>query len=137
MSSDLRIKRTRSNTRSLLSQSRSDPFPRPLLLLTLASWFFCPVWLARLPGKCLSGNELLRASDIDTVSPFDRAIKTVASLTREDDACRTYNRSLEEPLRKSKRTMLKANALFAFSQAANLWVVGAFSSLSSRDLSVY
>ncbi|KAK0464466.1 P-loop containing nucleoside triphosphate hydrolase protein [Desarmillaria tabescens] len=45
------------------------------------------------------------------------AIRTVASLTREDDCCNQYSLSLEEPLRKSNRTAIWSNMLYAFSQS--------------------
>ncbi|KAK0187916.1 P-loop containing nucleoside triphosphate hydrolase protein [Armillaria mellea] len=45
------------------------------------------------------------------------AIRTVASLTREDDCCNQYAMSLEEPLRKSNRTAIWSNLLYAFSQS--------------------
>ncbi|KIL59283.1 hypothetical protein M378DRAFT_27062 [Amanita muscaria Koide BX008] len=51
------------------------------------------------------------------------AIRTVASLTREDDCCNLYSQSLEEPLRKSNRTALWSNALYAFSQAMAFFVI--------------
>ena len=44
------------------------------------------------------------------------AIRTVASLTREDDCSRVYSESLEGPLRQSNRSALWSNTLFAFSQ---------------------
>ncbi|KAK0481286.1 P-loop containing nucleoside triphosphate hydrolase protein [Armillaria novae-zelandiae] len=44
------------------------------------------------------------------------AIRTVASLTREDDCCNQYSESLEESLRKSNRTAIWSNMLYAFSQ---------------------
>jgi len=44
------------------------------------------------------------------------AIRTVAALTREDDCCDQYSQSLEEPLRKSYRTAIWSNLLFAVSQ---------------------
>ncbi|KAK0214486.1 P-loop containing nucleoside triphosphate hydrolase protein [Armillaria fumosa] len=44
------------------------------------------------------------------------AIRTVASLTREDDRCNQYSESLEESLRKSNRTAIWSNMLYAFSQ---------------------
>jgi ATP-binding cassette, subfamily B (MDR/TAP), member 1 len=45
------------------------------------------------------------------------AIRTVASLTREDDCSRIYSESLEEPLRRSNRSAIWSNTLFAISQA--------------------
>lgn len=50
-------------------------------------------------------------------------IRTVASLTREDDCCRIYGMSLEEPLRRSNRTAVWTNALYAMSQAMIFFIV--------------
>ena len=51
------------------------------------------------------------------------AIRTVASLTREDDCCRLYSKSLEEPFLNSNRTALSSNLLFAISQSMSFWVI--------------
>jgi ATP-binding cassette subfamily B (MDR/TAP) protein 1 len=51
------------------------------------------------------------------------AIRTVASLSREDDCCRMYSESLEEPLRKSNRTAFTSNLLFATSQSMSFWTI--------------
>ncbi|KIM85661.1 hypothetical protein PILCRDRAFT_776681 [Piloderma croceum F 1598] len=51
------------------------------------------------------------------------AIRTVASLTREDDCLRIYSLSLEEPLRKSNRTALWSSAIYALSQSMSLYVI--------------
>ncbi|KAI6166710.1 ste6-like protein [Pisolithus thermaeus] len=51
------------------------------------------------------------------------AIRTVASLTREDDCLKSYSSSLEEPLRNSKRSAIWSNFLYAFSQACTFWVI--------------
>src|ERR1700683_5239224 len=45
------------------------------------------------------------------------AIRTVASLTREDDCSRIYSNSLEEPLRRSNKSAVWSNMLFAISQS--------------------
>ncbi|KAJ7442269.1 P-loop containing nucleoside triphosphate hydrolase protein [Mycena latifolia] len=45
------------------------------------------------------------------------AIRTVASLTREDDCCGLYSKSLEEPLRRSNRSAIWSNLLYALSQS--------------------
>jgi ATP-binding cassette subfamily B (MDR/TAP) protein 1 len=50
------------------------------------------------------------------------AIRTVASLTREEHCLDIYSRSLEAPIRKSTRTALWSNLLYAFSQAMGFWV---------------
>jgi ATP-binding cassette, subfamily B (MDR/TAP), member 1 len=51
------------------------------------------------------------------------AIRTVASLTREDDCTRIYSHALEGPLKKSNRTALYSNLLYAFSQAVMFFVI--------------
>ncbi|OSD02414.1 multidrug resistance protein 1 [Trametes coccinea BRFM310] len=51
------------------------------------------------------------------------AIRTVASLTREDDCCRLYSESLEEPLHRANRTAVYSNGIFALSQAMTFWVI--------------
>ncbi|EIW81034.1 P-loop containing nucleoside triphosphate hydrolase protein [Coniophora puteana RWD-64-598 SS2] len=51
------------------------------------------------------------------------SIRTVASLTREDDCLRLYSESLEGPLRQSNRTALWSNMLYALSQSMGFFVI--------------
>lgn len=51
------------------------------------------------------------------------AIRTVASLTREEDCLHLYSSSLEEPLRNSNRTALWSNFLYAITQAMSFFVI--------------
>jgi ATP-binding cassette subfamily B (MDR/TAP) protein 1 len=51
------------------------------------------------------------------------AIRTVASLTREDDCVRLYSKLLEEPLRKSNRSAILSNGIFALSQSCSFFVI--------------
>ncbi|KAI8986244.1 multidrug resistance protein 1 [Trametes punicea] len=51
------------------------------------------------------------------------AIRTVASLTREDDCCRLYSESLEDSYRRSTRTAIYSNAIYAVSQSMTFWVI--------------
>ncbi|KAF7346412.1 hypothetical protein MSAN_01869100 [Mycena sanguinolenta] len=51
------------------------------------------------------------------------AIRTVASLTREDDCCDLYSKSLEAPLRRSNRTAVWSNAIYALSQSMIFFVI--------------
>ncbi|VDB95413.1 unnamed protein product [Peniophora sp. CBMAI 1063] len=51
------------------------------------------------------------------------AIRTVASLTREEDCIRQYSESLDEPLRYSNRTSIWSCALYALSQASSFFVI--------------
>lgn len=51
------------------------------------------------------------------------AIRTVASLTREEDCCRMYSESLEGPLRTSNRTALYSNGFYALSQSMSFYII--------------
>ncbi|KAI0755198.1 P-loop containing nucleoside triphosphate hydrolase protein [Daedaleopsis nitida] len=51
------------------------------------------------------------------------SIRTVASLTREDDCCRMYSESLEEPLRRSNRTAILSSGIFSLSQATTFFII--------------
>ncbi|KAM5533130.1 hypothetical protein V8D89_013178 [Ganoderma adspersum] len=51
------------------------------------------------------------------------AIRTVASLTREEDCCRLYSESLEEPLIRSNRTAIYSNGIFSLSQSMSFFVI--------------
>jgi len=45
------------------------------------------------------------------------SIRTIASLTREDDCLEIYSKSLEEPLERSNKTSIWSNLLYALSQS--------------------
>lgn len=51
------------------------------------------------------------------------SIRTVASLTREEDCLKQYSESLELPLKNSNRTAIWSNMLFAFSQSLIFFVI--------------
>ena len=51
------------------------------------------------------------------------SIRTVASLTREEDCLALYSKSLEGPLKKSNGSAVWGNLLFAFSQAQMYGVI--------------
>ncbi|KAI0652215.1 multidrug resistance protein 1 [Trametes meyenii] len=51
------------------------------------------------------------------------AVRTIASLTREEECCRLYSESLEEPYRRSNRTAIYANAIYSFTQAVSFWII--------------
>ncbi|KII86752.1 hypothetical protein PLICRDRAFT_55662 [Plicaturopsis crispa FD-325 SS-3] len=51
------------------------------------------------------------------------SIRTVASLTREDDCCALYSESLREPLEKSNRTAVWSNLLYSLSQSMIFYVI--------------
>ncbi|KAG8896650.1 GTPase-activating protein, partial [Tulasnella sp. 408] len=51
------------------------------------------------------------------------AVRTVQSLTREEETFQEYSRSLEGPLQKSNRTATLSTGLFALSQALSFFVI--------------
>lgn len=51
------------------------------------------------------------------------AIRTVASLTREEDCVELYSQSLEQPLRQSGKSAIWSTMLFAVSQAMSFFVI--------------
>jgi ATP-binding cassette subfamily B (MDR/TAP) protein 1 len=67
-------------------------------------------------------NKKAQESSAQIACEATAAIRTVASLTREEHCLDIYSRSLEGPIRKSVRTALWSNLLYAFSQAMGYWV---------------
>jgi ATP-binding cassette subfamily B (MDR/TAP) protein 1 len=62
------------------------------------------------------------------------SIRTVASLTREEDCLRVYSKSLEEPLRVSNRSAFNSTLWYALSQSMAFFVIAlvrAFANISS------
>lgn len=68
-------------------------------------------------------NKKSHEKSAQTACEAAGSIRTVASLTREDDCLRIYSQSLEEPLRNSNRTAIWSNLLYGFSQAMSFWVI--------------
>ena len=68
-------------------------------------------------------NKKLHASSAQLACEAAGAIRTVASLGREEDCCRQYSVSLEEPLRRSNRTGMFSNFIYALSQSMGFWVI--------------
>ncbi|KAK4047990.1 hypothetical protein OIV83_005024 [Microbotryomycetes sp. JL201] len=62
------------------------------------------------------------------------AIRTVASLTREEDCNRIYSEYLEKPMRESNRTALISNGYYSLSQSLSFWVIGLVFWYGSRQL---
>ena len=70
------------------------------------------------------------------------SIRTVASLGREEDCCRQYSESLEVPLRRSRKSGMLSNVIYALSQSMGFWVIALifwYGSLlvSSLELSMF
>lgn len=51
------------------------------------------------------------------------AVRTVASLTREDDCCAIYSETLDGPLRRSNESAVWSNGLYALSQSIIFFVI--------------
>lgn len=51
------------------------------------------------------------------------SIRTVASLTREDDCVRQYSQALEIPLQSARRTSVFTNMIYAFAQGSSFFVI--------------
>ncbi|KAJ7505250.1 P-loop containing nucleoside triphosphate hydrolase protein [Mycena galericulata] len=77
----------------------------------------------RLVSMILNMHEHLTKLALALLARPPPAIRTVASLTREDDCCDLYSRSLEEPLRESNRTAVWSNLLYALSQSMIFFVI--------------
>ena len=60
------------------------------------------------------------------------AIRTVASLTREEDCLKMYSSSLEVPLKRSMHTAVWSNLLYSFSQGIRFFVVSLIFWFGSR-----
>ena len=63
------------------------------------------------------------------------AIRTVASLTREDDCLELYSKTLEKPLRELSRTTLWSNLLFSLSRSLAFFIIALTSWYGSRLVS--
>jgi len=70
-----------------------------------------------------NANKKAHADSAQLACEAAGSIRTVASLTREDECLRVYSNSLEEPLRKSNRASFWATGLYAFSQASIYFVI--------------
>ena len=68
-------------------------------------------------------NKKAHSSSAQLACEAAASIRTVASLTREDDCCKIYADSLEEPLCRSTRAAFWGNLIFALSQAMTFFVI--------------
>lgn len=80
-------------------------------------------------------NKKAHESSAQLACEAAAAIRTVASLTREDDCCDLYSQSLEEPLRQSNKTAFWSNALYALSQSMTFFVIALVFWYGSRLIS--
>ncbi|KAG2156010.1 P-loop containing nucleoside triphosphate hydrolase protein [Suillus bovinus] len=68
-------------------------------------------------------NKAAHESSAQLACEAAAAIRTVASLTREEDFLRLYSASLEEPLRRSNRTVIWSSLFYSLSQAMSFFVI--------------
>ena len=68
-------------------------------------------------------NKKAHAESAQLACEAAGSIRTVASLTREDDCLALYSKSLDEPLKQSNKSAVWANLLYAFSQAQTFGVI--------------
>ncbi|KIK53745.1 hypothetical protein GYMLUDRAFT_925139 [Collybiopsis luxurians FD-317 M1] len=68
-------------------------------------------------------NKKEHAASAQLACEAAASIHTIAALTREEDCCRLYSKSLEEPLRKSNRSAIFSNGLYALSQSMVFFVI--------------
>ena len=63
------------------------------------------------------------------------AIRTVSSLTREEDCLKQYSNSLDEALERSNKAALWSNLIFAFAQSTSYWSIALVFWYGSRLIS--
>lgn len=68
-------------------------------------------------------NKKSHASSAHLACEAAGSIRTVASLGREEDCCRQYSESLDEPLRRSSRSGNLNNLIYSLSQSMSFWVI--------------
>ena len=68
-------------------------------------------------------NKKAHAASAHLACEAAGSIRTVASLGREEDCCRQYSVSLEEPLRRSHKAGMLSNFIYALSQSMGFWVI--------------
>jgi ATP-binding cassette subfamily B (MDR/TAP) protein 1 len=68
-------------------------------------------------------NKRTHADSAQLACEAAGAIKTVASLTREEDCLKIYSKSLEEPLRVSNRSAFNSTFWYALSQSMVFFVI--------------
>jgi ATP-binding cassette subfamily B (MDR/TAP) protein 1 len=68
-------------------------------------------------------NKKAHANSAHLACEAAGSIRTVAALTREDDCCEQYSKSLEEPLRDTNKAAIRSNLLYSLSQASSFFVI--------------
>lgn len=94
----------------------------------LVSFFFLSVYVcAEQPQRVVilkdEQNKNAHGNSAQLACEAVASIRTVASLTREEDCLRLYSESLEEPLKTSNKTTAWTGLLFAFTQSTAFYVI--------------
>lgn len=79
-------------------------------------------------------NKAAHESSAQVACEAAGAIRTVISLTRENDCGNNYSKSLEEPLRRSIRTAIYSNLLYAASRACISFATALVFWVGARDV---
>ncbi|KAN0063605.1 hypothetical protein ACQY0O_004053 [Thecaphora frezii] len=87
--------------------------------LTLSAGFFRLKLVVLKDGKIKNAHEGSAQRACEAAS----AIRTVASLTREENCLEIYKEELREPGKISRNTAFYGNALYSLSQALSFWVI--------------
>ena len=92
-------------------------------LLLQGSSFIFSATTKRVVGLKDQQNKGAHESSAQLACEAAASIRTVASLTREEDCLRLYRERLEEPLRNSIETTIWTTLLYAFSQSTSFYVI--------------
>ncbi|GAA5960034.1 hypothetical protein JCM3765_006142 [Sporobolomyces pararoseus] len=79
-------------------------------------------------------NKKSHAQSAQMACEAASAIRTVASLTREEDCSRMYSDYLDAPMRTSNQVAVWSSALYALSQSLSFWVIGLIFWYGARQL---
>ena len=101
----------------------STGYIRLVSLLLLGFSFTCSATTKRVVGLKDQQNKSAHESSAQLACEAAASIRTVASLTREEDCLRLYSERLEEPLRNSIKTTIWSTLLYAFTQSVTFYVI--------------
>ncbi|GAA5911249.1 ABC transporter ATP-binding protein [Sporobolomyces salmoneus] len=79
-------------------------------------------------------NKKSHAQSAQMACEAASAIRTVASLTREEDCSRMYADYLDAPMKTSNKVAIWSSALYALSQSLSFWVIGLIFWYGARQL---
>jgi ATP-binding cassette, subfamily B (MDR/TAP), member 1 len=99
-------------------------FAHLVRLFTFRHQLLCNLTLSQwLVVKNDKRNEISHRCAAHLACEAAGSIRTVAALTREDDCCRFYSQSLEDPLKNARRVALRSGVIYGLSQGMTFWVI--------------